>query len=362
MTKKKILFIWTGLFQGGAETALIRLASELNKLYEVKILLCYDDNSLKSTTYNNIDIISITPLSEKRFIKFFKYFKMLFFIWENAFKSDVVIAYDTPLIVILTGIVNRLFFRKKIIYWIHVCKNELTQTNNKLLSIFTKHTIVRANKCISVSETCKNSLISYLGKNCGNIKVVYNLINSYSEIESHKNSNIIIISALGRLTKEKRFDLLVQSAEQLLRQGLKFKVIIGGDGPEREGLSILIDKLKLNNSVLLPGIIINPIAFISKSDFLISCSDSEALPYTVIEALQCKKPVIVTDTGAAEIVEYGKYGIVVERNNPKALADAIYDLAMNPLKREELSKKAHMALNKFDSKKIIEQWIDIIEN
>ncbi len=362
MSNKKILFVWTDLQNGGASKALLILANELKKKYSVKILLCYDNNAFRDIC-NGIDIISVSSPTNERFIKLLKYFKMTLFIFWNTFKSNVIIAHDTPLVVILVGIINKLLFRKKVIYWIHVCKSELQQNKSSLINSLLKNILNRASGCVCVSETAKKSLIDYARYN-KNIYNIYNLSEKNLSIKTSWNSmpKKITLSALGRLSKEKGFDVLIEALNKIINE-MNFKKIIlkiAGDGPEYENLKLLINKYNINEYVVLIGFVSEPLRFINESDIFISPSRSESFGYNVIEALQCKKPVIVTDTGAAEIVEYGKYGIVVTRNDPKVLADAIYELAMNPLKREKLSKITHMALN--DSKKIIEQWIDIIEN
>lgn len=362
MKRKKILFIWTDLTRGGAEKALLNLAAKLNKSYLARILLCYN-NVEYANIDNSLSIKSITSYTS-RLPKPFKHIKIFFIVLFSIFKSDIVIAYDIPLVTVITGISCRIFFWKKVVYWIHVCKAELTQTSSKFHDAMIKWTLAKASKCICVSETCRNSLIRYLGRERHNTQVISNIIDDYNSLckESPKSFSAIKIAGLGRLTKEKRFDVLIESISLAYKQGLMLEVKIAGDGPEKERLQYLINYLSLNDVVKLIGPVSDPISFLKSSDIFISSSISEALPYNVIEALICRKPVIVTNTGAAEIVEYGKYGIVVEKNKPEALAEAICYLATNETKRQEFSEKAHFALEKFNTDKIVQQWINLIEN
>jgi glycosyltransferase involved in cell wall biosynthesis len=76
----------------------------------------------------------------------------------------------------------------------------------------------------------------------------------------------------------------------------------------------------------------------------------------VCEALLLYKPVIVTNTGAAEVVENGKYGIVIEKNNVEQLVAAILEVANNSALVHSMVVGYEKTLSRFAPEMIIPMW------
>jgi glycosyltransferase involved in cell wall biosynthesis len=134
--------------------------------------------------------------------------------------------------------------------------------------------------------------------------------------------------AVGRLNLQKDFETLIKAMPKVRKTLGDVKLIILGEGTEREKLETLRHKMALDEHIDLPGFKDNPFALVAASDVFILSSQWEGFGNVTIEALSVGTPVVATNCpGApAEILENGKYGRLVERKNPNALAEGIIDV------------------------------------
>jgi glycosyltransferase involved in cell wall biosynthesis len=152
-----------------------------------------------------------------------------------------------------------------------------------------------------------------------------------------------IVLSVGRLTTQKNFITLVR-AFKYVKEKIDAKLVILGDGEEREKLEKEIRKLNLQNEILLPGFVENPYPYFKNSDIFVLSSHYEGLPTVLIEALAFGLPIVSTDcpTGPREILENGKYGLLVPVGNYKKMAEAIIAILNNEIviPKEILIKRA----------------------
>lgn len=130
--------------------------------------------------------------------------------------------------------------------------------------------------------------------------------------------------SVGRLVPQKRFDVLLD-ALALLKTDLEFRASIWGDGPLREQLATQASRLGLESIVDFPGFAADIKAAYDEADAFVLSSDYEGFGNVVVEAMACGLPVIATDApfGPRDILDDGRYGLLVPRNSPVALAEAI---------------------------------------
>src|SRR5258708_26109598 len=83
--------------------------------------------------------------------------------------------------------------------------------------------------------------------------------------------------AMGRLTFQKGFDLLVDSFAQISEKNPEWDLFILGEGEEREALTALISKLKMERRIFLPGRIHNPFAVLRQAHFVLMSSRFEGV-------------------------------------------------------------------------------------
>jgi len=209
-----------------------------------------------------------------------------------------------------------------------------------LKKLIAKYIYPLADEIIAVSKDAAEDLENYAGYQHGRVKNIYNpvifpeLFDMGKQSVPHpwlKDTHASVILAVGRLSHEKNFALLIKAFAKIRTQ-CKAKLMIIGEGPEREALQQLINNLGINDDVALVGFQKNPYAYMSRTAALVLSSNYEGLSNVLIEALACGSPVISTDckSGSREILADGKYGILVPVGNIDALATAMKEVLANP--------------------------------
>ncbi len=140
---------------------------------------------------------------------------------------------------------------------------------------------------------------------------------------------------VGRLSREKNLDGLVDAFEGLLRGGHQASLVMVGDGPYREQLQARCQGRPVVFTGLLEGEELA--AAYASADAMVFPSTTDTFGNVVLEAQASGLPVIVTDRGGpAEIVRRYESGIVVDHTRPQALMDAMERLYLSPQFRAEL--------------------------
>ena len=190
-------------------------------------------------------------------------------------------------------------------------------------------------------------------------------------IETNKESEDIIhgvtkkhlIVAMGRLSKEKRFDLLIRAYSHVAEKCPGWELMILGDGPERTGLEALRDELGLGNLVMLPGTIKHPHVVLKQSQLFVSSSELEGFPMALCEAMACGLPVIAAEynSGVCDIVQDGQNGILVPPGDPVALAAAMMRLIKDPRERESLAANGVEIGIRYSVDAVMEKWEQLLK-
>lgn len=133
-----------------------------------------------------------------------------------------------------------------------------------------------------------------------------------------------LVLAAGRLIPAKGFDVLL-TAFQLVIQKIPARLMILGEGPERENLQSQLSALGLTDIASLHGFAHNPYAWMRHCAVFVLSSRHEGLPGALIEAMACGSPVVATDCphGPADILAQGQWGRLVPVDDAPALANAM---------------------------------------
>jgi len=128
----------------------------------------------------------------------------------------------------------------------------------------------------------------------------------------------------GRLVPTKDHETLLR-ALALYRHEHNGRLLILGSGPLREPLGALAEKLGLQNSVDFLGYQQNPLPYFQRADAFVLSSYAEGFGNVLVEAMGCGTPVIATNCehGPAEILDDGRFGMLVGVRNTRELADAM---------------------------------------
>ena len=119
---------------------------------------------------------------------------------------------------------------------------------------------------------------------------------------------------------------MIQAFERI-RAEHPTKLVILGEGEERYSLETLIQELGLGEDIFLPGFVDNPFKYLARASVYVLSSRLEGLPNALIQALAIGTPVVSTDcaSGPREILDSGRYGILVPVGDVNRLVEAVIE-------------------------------------
>lgn len=211
--------------------------------------------------------------------------------------------------------------------------------------ILIAHALRRADTVIAVSEAIKEYLVQRLCLERERVEVIYNPVavpKSRKSDPPHPwlcDSGRPVLIAAGRLTRQKRFSLLVEAMAFLPKE---IRLIILGEGDGRESLERMIREKQLESRVSLPGFQSCPGDWFVHADCYVMSSDWEGFPFVLLEAFAAGLQVVSTDclSGPRELLEDGRYGKLVPCGDALRLAKAVEEALAVPAKRENLVERA----------------------
>lgn len=167
-----------------------------------------------------------------------------------------------------------------------------------------------------------------------------------------------IIIAVGRLHAVKGYDRLIE-AFAIVSKTYPGKLVILGEGDERQRLESIITGLGLNLRVLMPGAVNNPFAWMTRADALVLSSHSESWGMVILESFACECPVVSFDceTGPREIIENRINGLLVKNGDILGLANAITEVTNNSELRGQLIRNGLKCAKKYSVSEIAPLWL-----
>jgi glycosyltransferase involved in cell wall biosynthesis len=167
-----------------------------------------------------------------------------------------------------------------------------------------------------------------------------------------------VLIAVGRLTRQKGFDLLIRAFAKLT---LPSKLVILGEGPERDALRSLAQAEGVSDRISMPGFVADPSVWIRYADVFVLSSRWEGFGHVIVEAMAVGVPVVATDCpyGPADIVFHERNGLLVEPDNVFALKAGI-ELAIAD-KSESMKRVAIAKVDalRFESRSIVRKYLKI---
>lgn len=225
-----------------------------------------------------------------------------------------------------------------------------------------------ANGIVTVSDGVKNDLSNITGIAKEKITLIYNPVitpgihEKMSEPVAHpwlQSNEFYTLLAAGRLTKQKNYITLINAVE-LIKDQIPLKLIILGEGTEREKLTNIISEKGLSETIDLHGFEDNPFAYMAHADLFVLSSALEGFSMVLLEALACGCETISTDCpyGPSEVLQNGKYGTLVPIKNPPELAKAI----KNAYEKKSLFERGTQYAKQFTVEKATAEYLSLINN
>lgn len=371
--KIKLLFLLPSFTFGGAERTSVNLLSEINKdLFRIN--LATSKSVYKYFEHLNLDeFISIEHLGIDVWFsncrKFIKDVKKIATLLKKQ-KPDIALGmmhYPSALLVFARRLYN---LPVKIIVsprgpskeFMKYFVDKLT-TKLFLQGVFTFF-LKYADGIVVASTGMKEECIRHYSASHDKIAVIPNSVDieaiaakSTETIDIDLPQNAFLLCAVSRLEKEKNLPFLLAAFSEVIQKE-KAKLLIIGDGSQRNFLESLSYKLGINTHVIFTGYQENPYKFIKQSDIFIHTCLFEGFANVIIEAMSCGVAVISIDCpyGPRDIISNGENGILVEMNNEKALSYAILKLMQDDVLRHKIAKKGLISSERFSRKVMAEGY------
>lgn len=340
----KIFFLVNKLNNGGAERVVSVLANTLYKNgYSVSIaVFSSNDNDYpieneisKTIIKNNGNTLDIVIRSLRYFLKQ---------------KFDIIIGFD-----ILPNIICSIL---KLLKPCHVIISERNAPGQVKINLILK---VARRLLYLLPDTIvfqTNEAMRYYSKRI--IKKGKVIMNPVTEGIPQRNCKCEkSIVAMGRLTKQKNYPVLIKAAAIVHEKHPDCRFEIYGQGELENELKELSYDLGQSEYVFFKGYSQNVLEKIVNADIYVLTSDYEGLPNSLIETMCMGFPVISSDCptgGPRELIVDGENGLLFRTGDPVDLASKIEVLLNDDIYKEKLGKEAEKLIEKVNSERIVREW------
>lgn len=345
--KHRILFTIPTLQAGGAERVLVNLLNHWAERKDLELfLLVHEDKTQRPFYLLHPSITLIYTGHWRGWKRWLLFFSTCYYI--NKIKPDVTIGFILWNN-ILTALASRVVGIPSIVSernTLHLVQNFFIKSLRDFAYHFSDRIVVQTNRAKAmVSRTLQE-------KTC----VIANPVIVPSTVINYKSTNIV---AMGRLTYQKGFDLLIDAFSILSQGSPEWTLTIWGEGADRPALEAKIQRKNLTEKIFLPGYgqegIFNEL---SKASIFALTSRFEGMPNALCEAMGLGLAVVATDclTGPRELIDDKKDGFLVPVDDSDALVKALKILIQDEFLRKEFGQKAAEKMKRYDIKIIARLW------
>lgn len=236
--------------------------------------------------------------------------------------------------------------------------------------LFNRLALRRRDRVVAVGEAVRRALVANEGIPEGRIEVLYNGIDTDRFVppspgeraaarrELGLSPDDLAVVQVARLDYLKDHPTAVRAVGRVARQRPGVRLLLVGEGPERDKIEAEVRRLGLEESVLFLGLRKDVGRLLGAADLFLLTSTSEGIPLTIIEAMAAGLPVVSTDVGGtAEVVVEGQTGSLAPARDDAALAGAILRLAGDPaLRRRQGEAGRQRAKDRFSEQAMAERY------
>ena len=227
----------------------------------------------------------------------------------------------------------------------------------KLTQLYYRQTIKNLGKCAQLVVLTESDARGWR-QHFDNVTVIPNPVTSYPDVIDDIPKDPGRIIYVGRFNHEKRIDRLITAFSMIADKFPGWHVDIFGDGNEKENLLRQIDEMKLKDRVIIH----EPTKAIydeyKRSEMLVLCSEHEASPLVLVEAMACGVPCVSLDcpNGPREIITDGKTGLLAENDNVEDLSAKMEWMIIHESKRNEMGQAAREFAATRQLQMVMEKW------
>ena len=248
----------------------------------------------------------------------------------------------------------------------HKCPVVISERANpfystKIFSILKRKIYPMASGCVFQTKAAQDYYKDIL--KCESI-IIRNPLSPDFKIEPYHGKRDKKIVCTARLSEEKNQQLLINAFASIKDKYKDYRLEIYGEGPERDNLQNLIDKLNVNDRVKLMGRHKNIIEKIQDASIFVLPSNSEGMPNALLEAVALGIPSIATDCpigGSAIIIKNNENGILIPMNDKEALISAIEKIINDSKFAKKISENGTKIVDDFETTKVCKEWEEYLK-
>lgn len=351
--------------KGGIEKVTFTLASALNKYHKVNLISLYKMNSEPVFSLNSLPLIYLvnhteTSMYNRPFKGGVGYFFDLCYIIKKSISLKSVLKKRNAEVIVTSDI------KMTLLVWL-----ASLLTHHKIIAIEhfeyeVSHPILKKLRKILYKKIA--GVVTLTNEDCQKYfwlpKRQHHIIPNIVHItippnEVSKTNNVI---AVGRLTPQKGFDLLIKAWERISREHPDWTLKIVGEGEEKEKLERLIEEYEITSISLLP-FTKDIDSIYQQSKLFVLSSRYEGLGMVLIEALAHKLPCVSFDcpAGPKTIIKNGINGLLVPTGDVTKLTEAIKTLLVDEELRAKFSANALESIYSFTEECVTERWNAMIK-
>lgn len=387
---KKILFVMQSLYNGGAEKSLVNLLNELpENQYDISLLLFKNEGMFLQQVPNYVHILN-APRSLKKLYspvkKAGRYAPLKIYgtiasrlqercsseqaaayRWQKFYgpkiptlnkQFDLAVAYISGEVMYYVS--EKVIAKSKYV-WIH---NDYRTSGHP--REYDYPYLKTMDRIVSISDRCVEILDEEFPEMRGKICCIPNLTSSVVVRRRAEEfypleykTDVFNILSIGRLNRQKGFDMAIQAAALMKSRGLRFKWYIVGNGELQETLEKQIQEKNVSDCFILLGSRENPYPYIKNCTVFAQPSRYEGKSVALDEAKILAKPVVTTNYSTiGDQISDGKEGIIVDMN-PQGIANGLEKMMRDEQLRKYISD--YLASHEYGNQDEVKKYMDLMD-
>lgn len=353
----RVAFIIPSMYTGGAERVISILCNEfVSKGHIIALYLTENSTEIRYPLHDEVKVVDVSCSGGTFGAKVPGYIRN---IKENLKKDkiDIVVSFITR-----TNIFSIIACRQLKIPIIVSERNNPYLIPSNLIFRLLRNIIYRyANGLVAQTSYAKAYFCKCISDKTA---VIMNPVSSlcYENNTDFSYKDNVIVTAC-RLEPQKNVSLLIKAFSKIEQQIPHYKLLVYGDGSEREKIQKEINQYNLSERVVLKGNVDNVFKEVSKSKIFALTSNFEGLSNAVTEALCTGTVCVVTDSptyGNRDLISDGDNGFLVPVGDADKLGGKILCLAKDEVLAAKLSSNARRLYEKVNCEFIVNQWEEYI--
>lgn len=343
---------------GGGCTMFLWLAKQLQKTYDVTLVLFYED-MVDKDLLGDIKTIYITKRHPNKIINRAKFvsadFLFLYSIIKNG-KPDVIISFGN------SNYWELVILKKFLNFKLIVSERRDPLSNRTLEDRFIYHCYKYADTVVFQSNGAKDIFKQKLNNKLVVIPNPVSVPQQQWICPSEMNS---IVNVARMELVQKRQDILFDALAIVLAKVPYVSLHLYGDGMDMQRIKDIAKEKGVLDNVIFHGNVRNIKEKLLNHSVFVFSSDYEGVPNALLEAMSLGMPVVSTDCspgGAAMLIENGVNGYLVPRGDSRAIANSIIEIITNNKKAVEIGINARISCNRYTEEKMAALWSEAIDS